>query len=48
MKKAHIIYFEDKSAVVVLATDTYCAMGQLNHDQLEKVTRVDVVPYPVL
>lgn len=48
MKNAHIIYFDDKTAVVVIATDSYCALGQLDHDQLSKVTRVDVVPYPVL
>lgn len=48
MKKAFIIYFEDKSAVVVLATDSYCALGQLDIDQMKNVSRVDVIPYPVL
>lgn len=48
MKKAFIIYFDDKSAVVVFATDSYCAVGQLDKSQLDKVSRVDVIPYPVL
>lgn len=48
MKKAFIVYFNDNSAVVVLATDTYACAGQLDADQLEKVTRIDMIPYPVL
>lgn len=43
-----MIYFDDKSGVVVFATDVYCAVGQLDLEQLEKVARVDVIPYPVL
>lgn len=48
MKTAFIIYFDDKTAVVALATDAHFALGQLDDEQLCKVTRVDAIPYPVL
>lgn len=48
MKKAYIIYFDDQTAVVAFATDAYDAMGQLDIDQLQRVSRIDTIPYPVL
>lgn len=48
MKSAFIIYFNDQSAVVALASDVYDAVAQLDIDKLSMVTRVDSIPYPVL
>lgn len=48
MKKAYIIYFGDQTAVVALATDPQSAMNQLDSDQLQNVSRIDTIPYPVL
>lgn len=48
MKKAFIIYFEDKSAVVTTATDAHSALSQLDSSKLDKVSRVDLIPYPLL
>lgn len=48
MKRAFIVYFDDKSAVVVLAPNPHEALSQLDSIQVDQVTRVDCIPYPVL
>lgn len=48
MKKAFIIYFSDQSAVVSIACSHADALSQLSNEQLDIVSRIDLVPYPVL
>lgn len=48
MKRGFIVYFDDKTAFVVLASNPYDALSQLDSSLVDKVTRVDCIPYPVL
>lgn len=48
MKKAFIVYFEDKSAVVVIDNSIHNALACLSLEQMQSVSRVDLIPYEVL
>lgn len=48
MKRGFIVYFADKTAVVILASNPHDALSQLDSNQVDNVTRVDCIPYPVL
>lgn len=48
MKKAFIVYFEDKSAVVIIDSDMHNALGSLSLEKMQSVVRVELVPFEVL
>lgn len=48
MKKAFIVYFEDKSAVVIIASDIHDALSSLLLEDMHVVSRVELIPFKVL
>lgn len=48
MKRAYIIYYNDQTANVVISSSPSTALAYLSEEKLQKVSRVDLIPYEIL